>query len=179
MKFLHLLAVLYFAAALSAGQSMPAIKGKALDNSEVSLPAAGGQQILILIVGFSQKSGKLCEVWSKAVSADYRADSRVAYFSLPVLEDAPSLFRPLIVRGMRKGVPADEQRRFVPIYSNEPEWKTFVHFTAPDDAYLVVAGADGHPVWQAHGAYSDAGYRDLKAAVADLLKKSSSSNPPR
>lgn len=176
MKLLQLPLLLCFAAVLSSGQSMPAIKGKALDNSEITLPSNGSQQILILIVGFSQKSGKLCEMWSRKISADYHADTRVVYFSLPVLESTPSLLRPLIVHSMRKGVPTEEQRRFVPLYHGESDWKKFVNFSTADDAYLIVAAPDGHPIWQAHGAYSDAVYSNLKNAVASLLKNPSVSS---
>jgi hypothetical protein len=173
MKLLKFLALFCFVAALTSAQSIPAIKAKALDNSEIILPNPGSQQLLILIVGFSQKSGKLCEVWSKKISADYHADARIAYFSLPVLQSAPSLVRPLIVYGIRKGLPAEERRRFVPLYSNESDWKKLVNFSAPDDAYLIVAASDGHPLWQAHGPYSDAVYIDLKKSVATVLEKSS------
>jgi hypothetical protein len=176
MKLLKLLPLFCFTAALSSAQSIPAIKAKALDNSEIILPTPGSQQILIFIVGFSQKSGKLCEVWSKKISADYHADARIAYFSLPILQGAPSLVRPLIVFGIRKGLPAEERRRFVPIYSNESDWKKLVNFSTPDDAYLIVAAPDGHLLWQAHGSYSDAVYADLKKSVAALLEKSSTSS---
>jgi hypothetical protein len=175
MRLLRLLSLLCFGAALSHGQSIPAIRDKALDNSEIILPNPGGQQILILVVGFSQKSGKLCEMWSKKISADYHTDARVSYFSLPVLQSAPSLVRPLIVHGIRKGVPAEELRRLVPLYSNEPDWKKLVNFSTADDPYLIVAEPDGHPVWQAHGAYSDAVFGELKKSVASLLRKSSPS----
>ena len=162
MKPLKLLVLFFFTATLSFAQSIPAIRAKALDNSEIILPRPGSQQFLILIVGFSQKSGKLCEAWSKKISGDYHTDARIAYFTLPVLQSAPSLVRPIIVHGMRKGVPAEELRRFVPLYSNESDWKKIVNFSAADDAYLIVAAPDGHPVWQAHGSYSDAIYTDLK-----------------
>lgn len=177
MKQLKFLLLFFVTSILSSAQSIPAIKAKALDNSEIALPSPGSQQSLILIVGFSKQSGKVCEAWSRKISGDYHADPRVAYFSLPVLQSAPSLVRPLIVRGMRKGVPAEELRRFVPLYSNESDWKKLVNFSAPDDAYLVVATPDGHPVWQAHGPYSDAIYADLKKSVATLLEKSSSPSP--
>jgi len=131
MKLLKLFALFCFTAALTSAQSIPAIKAKALDNSEIILPNPGSQQLLILIVGFSQKSGKLCEVWSRKISADYHSDARIAYFSLPILQSAPSLVRPLIVYGIRKGLPAEERRRFVPIYSNESDWKKLVNFSAP------------------------------------------------
>jgi hypothetical protein len=171
MKRPRLLLIVCIIATVSYAQTMPPLKGKALDNTEVSVPAAGGRQILILIVGFSQKSGDFCRVWSKKIAADYHADGRLSYFSLPVLQGAPSLFRPLIVRGIRKSLPLEEQRRFVPIYSNESDWKKFVNFSAPDDAYLVIADPEGHLVWQAHGAYSDAVYGNLQKSVANLLEK--------
>jgi hypothetical protein len=129
---LKLLSLFCFAAPLlCSAQSIPAIKAKALDNSEIILPNPGSRQFLILIVGFSQKSGKLCEAWSKKISTDYHADTRIAYFSLPVLQSAPSLVRPMIIYGMRKGVPAQELRRFIPLYSNESDWKKFVNFSSP------------------------------------------------
>lgn len=177
MRLLNLVLTFFLIAALSSAQSIPGIKAKALDNSEIILPSPGSQQFLILILGFSQKSGKLCEVWSKKISNDYHADTRIAYFSLPVLQGAPSLVRPMIVYGMRKGVPTQELRRFVPIYSNESDWKKLVNFSAPDDAYLIVATPDGRAVWQAHGSYSDASYADLQKSVATFLEKSSTHSP--
>jgi hypothetical protein len=52
-----------------------------------------------------------------------------------------------------------------------------VNFSTPDDAYLIVATPDGHPVWQAHGPYSDATYADLKKSIAILFEKSSIPSP--
>ena len=162
----------FVSVATSFAQSIPAVKANALDDSEVILPRPDSQQILILIVSFSRKSGKLCEVWSRRISADYEADTRVVYYSLPVLESAPSIVRPMIVYGMRKGVPPKELRHFVPIYSNESEWKKLVSFSSPHDPYLIVVRSDGQPVWQAHGLYTDALYADLQKSVAALLTKS-------
>jgi hypothetical protein len=65
MKQLKLLLLFFFTATLSSAQSIPATKAKALDNSEITLPSPGSQQFLILVVGFSQKSGELCQVWGK------------------------------------------------------------------------------------------------------------------
>jgi hypothetical protein len=177
MKLLRVSLLILVAATLSSAQSIPAVNAKALDDSEVTLPDPGRRQPLILIVGFSKKSGEPSRVWVKKISAEYDADSRIAYFVLPVLQDAPSLIRPLILHGMRKNVPAHELPHFVPLYSDESDWKKVVSFSAPDDAYLIVAAADGHAVWQAHGPYSDGIYADLKKSVATLLEKASASSP--
>jgi hypothetical protein len=121
IKPLKLLLLCFFTATLSTAQSIPGIKEKALDNSEIGLPNPGSGQILILVVGFSKKSGELCQLWGKKISADYHADARISYFVVPVLQDAPSLIRPMILHGMSKGVPAQELPHFVPLYSNESE----------------------------------------------------------
>ena len=170
MKQFWLSLLLLFTCALSSAQSIPAVKAKSLDGSEVTLPDSSSQQTLILIIGFSKKSGELCRVWGKKIAADYDADSRIRYFILPVLQGAPSLIRPMIVRGMRKSASAHELPHFVPLYSGESDWKRVVSFSMPDDAYLVVAAPDGRPAWQAHGSYSDSVYRDLKGSVAALLE---------
>jgi hypothetical protein len=172
MKLRKISLLVLFTAALAYAQSIPAINAKALDGSQITLPNAGSRQVLILVVGFSRKSGELAKVWSRKISDDYRGDARIAFFTIPVLQGAPSLVRPMIVHGMRKDVPAQELAHFIPLYSNESEWKKAVNFSAPDDAYLIVATPDGHPVWQAHGPYSDAIYAELKKSVATLQEKS-------
>jgi hypothetical protein len=173
MRLPRLALLFIVTAGLSSGQSIPAIKAKALDNSEIILPSPGNHQFLILIVGFSRKSGKVCEVWSKKISADYQGNPRISYFSLPVLESAPKLVRPMIVYGMRTGLPVQELHRLVPLYSNESEWKKLVNFSSPDDAYLIVAAPNGDLVWQAHGSYSEAIYSGLQESVGRVLKNSS------
>lgn len=171
MKLFKFFLLLLFTATLSSAQSIPAIKAKALDNSEVAIPNSGSRQILILVVGFSHKGGELCQVWGKKIATDYHGDPHVAYFDLPVLQSAPSLVRPMILHGMRKDAPAGELSHFVPIYANESGWKKAANFSAPDDAYLIVATPEGQIVWQAYGGYADSTYAELKKSVSSLLTK--------
>ncbi|HLJ25002.1 MAG TPA: hypothetical protein VKT71_12890 [Candidatus Acidoferrales bacterium] len=171
MALLKFFLIACLAAAPAFAQSIPAVKAKALDNSEVSLPGSGGHEVLILVVGFSHRSGDLCQVWDKKIAADFRAEPRVGYYILPVLQSAPSLVRPMILHGMRKDVPADELSHYLPLYAKEDEWKKLVSMSSPDDPYLIVATADGHVVWQAHGAYSDDIYAELKKSVSGAKEK--------
>src|SRR5215469_25932 len=172
MKYLRIavalgLSIFGLASTLLA-QSMPPIKAKALDDSEVVLPKPGGQQFLILVLGFSHKSGENCTPWDKRLAADYGSDSHVAYYQLPVLAGAPSLIRPVILRGMRKDVPAYLRSRFVPIYDHEEDWKKLVNFSGADDAYILLASPDGHALWHTHGPLSDSAYAELHSNIAKL-----------
>ena len=165
-SFVLLLILIAAVAGRSCGQSIPPINAKALDDSQVMLPKTGSNQMLILVLGFSHKSGDYCEPWDKRLAAEFRTDAHVEYYQLPVLAGAPSFVRPMILKGMRKGVAPAEQARFVPIYDHEAEWKKLVNFSAPDDPYVLLARPDGTVVWQNHGAFSKALYGELKNAIA-------------
>jgi hypothetical protein len=167
-----LLLTLFFAVLCAQAQTIPAVKAKALDDSEVLLPNPGGEQILILILGFSHKSGDICRDWGKQISVDYHGNARVTYFQIPELQSAPGFVRSMILHGMRKQVPTAEQPHFVPIFDNESAWKKLVNFSAPDDAYLIVTDTQGNVVWQTHGKFAHDLYTELKQAAARLLDSS-------
>ena len=154
-------------------QSIPPVKAKALDDSEVVLPKPGGQQFLILVLGFSHKSGETCTPWDKRIAADYGSDSHIAYYQLPVLAGAPSMVRPMILHGMRKDVPAFLHPHFVPIYDHEEDWKKLVNFSGADDAYILVTGPDGQVLWHTHGPLTDAAYAELQSNITKLAPNSS------
>ena len=158
-------------AAACPAQSIPSVKAKALDNSEVVLPQPGSSQVLILITGFSHKSADSIEAWGKHVSADFRGNDHVTYFELPNLQGVPGLVKPMILHGMHKDVPEAQYPHFAPIYNDKSAWQKLVNFSGPDEAYIVVAAPDGHVAWQTHGAYSDDAEEQLRMAVASVLDK--------
>jgi len=153
----------------SRAQSIPPIKAKALDDAEVILPKPDDQQLLILILGFSHKSGDACGGWTKRVASDYTSDPLATYYQLAELQGAPSMVRGMILHGMRKEVPAPQHSHFVPLFDHEVDWKKAVNFSAPDDPYMLIAAPDGHILWQTHGPVSDSAYADFKSAVAKLV----------
>ncbi len=171
MKWTRVVLLLLACAAVLPAQTIPPVKAKSLNDLEITLPDPASPKILILIVGFSHKSGDAVKLWAKPISADYHDNPRVAYFQMPNLQGAPGFVKPMILSGMRKDTPEAEQPHFVPIYDHKVEWQKLVHYSAPDDAYLIVATPDGHPVWQTHGPYSVAAYAELKKAVSSLLQE--------
>jgi hypothetical protein len=160
-----------------SAQTIPAIKAKTLDDIEMVLPKPGSQQPIILVLGFSHKSSEPCAPWGLRLAADFRNDARVSYYQIAVLQDAPSFVRGLIVRGMRDHTPAAERSHFIPIYDHEADWKKLVGFSGEDDAYVVLADAQGRVVWQTHGAVSDSTYNELKSSVAKQLANSATASP--
>jgi len=155
--------------ATSSGQSIPPIKAKTLADAEITLPKPGSTQFLLLVLGFSHKSGDTCAPWDKRLLSDYHSDPRVSYYQLPVLQGAPSLVRPMILRGMRKDIPAEQQAHFLPILDHEDDWKKLVNFSAPDDPYILLSDPQGRVLWQTHGPLTNASYEALKSALSKFL----------
>lgn len=147
-------------------QTIPPVNAKALDDSEVILPRPGSSQFLLLLIGFSHKSGEFCTPWRDRLAADYTSDSHIAFYQLAELQDAPSMIRGFILRGMRKEVPAAQHSRFLPLYDHEDDWKKIVSFSAPDDPYLLLTAPNGPVLWQTNGTFSDSAYAALKSAVS-------------
>ena len=102
-------------------------------------------------------------------ATDFQSEAHVTYYQLPVLQGAPSFVRPMILRGMRKDLPAEQQAHFIPILDHEDEWKKLVNFSAPDDAYILLTDPHGHVAWQTHGPLTDSSYDALKSALCKLL----------
>jgi len=171
LGFLSPLLLLGLLAASTPAQSIPPVNAKALDDSQVILPLPNGHQLLVLLLGFSHKSGDACGPWAKRLSADYTSNPHATYYQLAELQSAPSFVRGMILHGMRKDVPAGQHSRFVPLYDHESEWKKAVNFStaAPDDPYIVVTATDGRILWQTHGPFTDSAYSDLKSAVSKLI----------
>jgi hypothetical protein len=165
--FLYVIAGIFPVA--SHAQQIPATQAKTLDGTAVSFPDAATGKPLLFVIGFSHKGGEQCREWNKQLAPVYLKDAHVLYYEAAVLAGVPSLVMKIILHGMRKDIPGDEQSRFVLLESNDQAWKTVVDYSAPDDAYLIVANHSGHVAWQTHGAVNDAQVAALQSAVAKLL----------
>lgn len=154
------------AGALASAQVVPPTHAKTLKGSVVTFPQTDSPKALLLLVGFSHESSKQCDKWNGRLKASYLNDSHVAYYELADFQGVPSFVMWMILHGMRRAIPEDEQSHFVLLYSDEDKWKKLAGYMAPQDAYLIVADAGGHVLWQTHGEPNDAKYSEMQAALA-------------
>ena len=157
-------------ATLLLAQQLPRIEGESLAGQRVVLPDAASGKAAVLIFGFSKASKTPTAAWEKRIEADFAGSPALQVYQLPVLEDVPRLVRGMVISSMKKGVPADEQARFVPLFHSESELKKLVDFQRPDDAYLMVVNRSGEVAYKTHGNVTDAGYAQLRGHVQPLLK---------
>jgi len=170
-KYLGTAIVFLWVSALCRAQQVPVTHARALDKSAVTLPQSKQGKPLILLISFSHKGEKECDRWNQRLKPAYMHESKVDYYELADFEGVPSFVMSFILHGMRREIPRDEHSHFVPFYSGEAEWKKLVAYSSPEDAYLVVADAAGHVLWQGHGPLSDSKYSELQAVVTKQVSK--------
>ena len=169
LKYFVILITLGSFAGLCTAQQVPLTHAKALNDSMVTFPQSDSAKPLLLLVGFTHKSQKQCDLWNQKFKPLYAEGSQVTYYELADFQGVPSLVMRMILHGMRREIPKDEHARFLLLDSNEEEWKKLVSYSASEDAYLIVADARGRVLWQAHGAPTDPTYSELQAVLAKQL----------
>jgi hypothetical protein len=148
--------------------TLPRMEGETLSSKKIILPDDARGKIALLSIGFSKKGGDTSRAWGDRFKKDFSADPRYALYPVAVLEDVPRFVRGMILGGMRRGVPAQEQDRFVTLFQGEADLKRFVGFSAENEAYLLLLDAKGEVQWRGHGFFTEQDYAAL-AAVAKKL----------
>ncbi len=167
--FLTLALISTAAAQGVAKVKMTTIEGDSLSGHHFVLPNAASGKVAVLIFGFTKASKVATADWGKKISNDFKGQSDLVLYQLPVLEDVPRWLRGMVISGMRKGVPEEVHDHFVPILNGEAELKKLVSYKEPDDAYLVVLNRAGEIAGQMHGPFTDAANSQLRAQIASLL----------
>jgi hypothetical protein len=170
----HLLLALLTMSALTvadcaAGERIPDVHSTSFADQAVNLPTdLWGKAAGILVLGFSRGSREAVTGWATKIAGDYRTSDVVAYYELQVVASVPGFVRGILLRSIKSSAPERAHKRIVPITTNEAEWRTVVHYSQPDDPYVLVVDGQGNVVWQTQGEPTDAAYAVLKQQVEAL-----------
>ena len=161
------LAPILLASCISA-QSIPAGAVETLSGKKLTLPDAFLGHPTVLILGFSRKSKDPTGAWFQRLRREFAGQKDVGVYQVAHLQGAPRFIRGMIVSGMRKGVPQEQQDFLLTVFDNQDVWKQLTNFAAPDDAYVLFCDESGRTVWRTHGPVTDQSVEELKRHINDL-----------
>ena len=144
---------------------IPQVRATAFSGDAVILPDGLKGRTGVLVIGFSQASRAEVTSWGKRLAAEYRSDPTVLYYEMPVLASVPRLMRGFVLDRIKADVPERARPRFVPILTDEGDWKRVVQFRRPDDAYVLVVDSKGSIRLREQGPPSDASYQEIRNAI--------------
>jgi hypothetical protein len=124
------------------GQTLPTIHGTSVSGREIELPNDVKGKVAVLVVGFTRNSSSPVAAWASKFKADFSHGGDLVVLRLPFLEDVPRLFRGLAKSGVEKSAGQDRDE-VVPIFESEAAYKQLVHYSKPDDAYVLVIDRSG------------------------------------
>jgi hypothetical protein len=169
MRFTQFLCgALLFCGSRLGGQSIPVTRAVSMAGTVINLPADFKGKPAILVLGFTKKSSSQTKIWGEAIDHDFRSDSKIAYFQLPMLQHVPRLFRSMVVQGIRSPLDSSQRNRFIPIFDQEAAWKSAAQFGAADDAYVLLVDGAGHVEWRSAGVFQEDKYKGLRDRVMSL-----------
>ncbi len=154
MRFLKLslllsLAIGGTALQASAQASLPHTEAKSLSGKELKIPVA--DRFTLVVAGFTKNSSTATRDWWQKAAPLCKEHPQVACFTVAVLEDVPRFVRPMVVGGMKHGIPEPQQDSFLTSFQNERAWKQALAYAAPDNAYLALMDSSGTVIWQQNG----------------------------
>jgi hypothetical protein len=78
--------------------------------------------------------------------------ANLTVFQVAMLAGVPGFIRGMIRSGMKKGLSAAEQERFVVLTEDEQLWRTYFDVTTDNEPYVALLDAQGKVLWRGHGA---------------------------
>lgn len=151
------------AADSAATAVFPSLSTRNLDGAAVRVPDAFQRGPTLLVIGFTRDSGEQTRAWARRAAGE----SGVAVWNVAVIEDVPGLLRGMVVRGLRKGVPAELHARFLLVDDDSAQWKALAGFLPQreDAAHLVLLDAARRIAWRHAGPVDEPGWQALRAAL--------------
>jgi hypothetical protein len=154
---------------LAVGDPLPELRGSFLTEREAVLPGAAAGRVALLLFGFTYDSRFAVEPWANKFHLEYRENSRVTYFEVPMISGINVLGKWFINRGMRSGTPQEAQENVITVYGGVDPWKVRLGFSDPKAAYLVLLDQNGRVAWAHNGGFTDEAYYELSAHMRMLL----------
>lgn len=160
------------------GEPFPAVAGEALDGQPWQIPRDLAGKPAILLIGFVQDSQFDIDRWLLGI---VQAETPVAFLELPTIKGlVPRMFKGKIDEGMRQGIPVEDWRGVVTLWSDDA--KRVVELTGnelPNNARVILLDGEGRVAWVADHGYSARGMIDLDARARELLDSAAPFTGPK
>ncbi|MEA2786419.1 MAG: hypothetical protein QOF71_2523 [Candidatus Eremiobacteraeota bacterium] len=159
-----------FALTIVLGAAMPHHEAETLSGKKIVLPDAVMGHPTVVVIGFTKRSQSQTTAWGTQLAKDYATEPRLQRYAIAVLDDAPAFIRGMVIAGIRKGVPKEQQDTFVIMTHDAKPWRDIAGITNADDAYVILFDETAHVVAQTQGPI-ETSYAPLQKEIQALLKQ--------
>ncbi len=150
------------------GESFPEVAGEALDGKQWDIPGDLAGRPAILLIGYVQDAQFDIDRWLLGIS---QLGTPVPFLELPAIKGlAPRMFQGTIDEGMREGIPIEDWRGVVTLWSDDAaEVVELTGTERPRNARVALLDGEGRIVWFADRGFSAGQMMELDATARELL----------
>jgi ATP10 protein len=120
----------------------PTVNAKTLLGNAIVFPTIAKNKICIVCVAFNDDGRPKSDTWVKEIPAKY-TDSSIVFYELPMIKNAPKLFRGAIEKGMRKGTDVRLHNNVANYYGSIAGYKKTLLMEDEDSCYTFLLDKNG------------------------------------
>jgi hypothetical protein len=149
--------------------AFPQVKAKTLLNNLIEFPAVAKNKITIVCVAFNDEGRPKSDSWVKAVTEKY-TDSNIVFYEIPMIKNAPKMFRGAIEKGMRKGTDVKLHNNVANYYGDISGYKKILLMDDEDSCYTFLLDKDGLILCSAEGMATPENLEQIDQKIKILSK---------
>jgi hypothetical protein len=130
-------------------------------------PADLAEKRAVVVLTFSKSASDEATQWTRKLRENEKALAASIY-QIAILENVPSLFRSLVISGLRRAIPKDLHDHFWIATSASKEWQERIGSKFVNEAHVFVLESRSQITWRFHGAFSESGLTSLFEACSVL-----------
>jgi ATP10 protein len=146
------------------GKAFSTVKAKTLLNNNIVFPAVVKGKTCIVSVAFNDDSRPMTDEWVKIIPAKY-VDSTIVFYEIPMIKNAPKLFRGAIEKGMRKGIDVKLHNNVANYYGKIDTYKMELLMPNESSCYVFVLDKDGKIKTSVEGVPTAENLKKIAAAL--------------
>jgi hypothetical protein len=147
----------------------PLVEAKTLLNNKIVFPTVAKNKIIIVCVAFNDDGRPKSDTWVKDVATKY-ADTNIVFYEIPMIKNAPKLFRGAIEKGMRKGTDVKLHNNVANYYGSIKEYKKTLMMDDEDSCYTFLLDKNGVIQFCTEGKTTSENLKLLDDAIKLLTK---------
>jgi ATP10 protein len=147
----------------------PIVNAKTLLGNSIVFPAIAKNKICIVCVAFNDDGRPKSDTWLKEIPAKY-TDSSIVFYELPMIKNAPKLFRGAIEKGMRKGTDVKLHNNVANYYGIIAEYKKTLQMDDENSCYTFLLDKNGMIQYSIEGKATQENLKELDDKIKTLTK---------
>lgn len=134
----------------------PKVSGSNLLGDEIHLPKELVADFNVLIVAFQRWHQSVVDSWVPFLESLVERYPDIDYYELPTIRRMNWLYRTMLDRGMRAGIPSEEtRRRTITLYIDKESFKNELAIPNERDVHLFLVKPEGEIIWRASGEFTE------------------------